>query len=208
MPGAFLVSLVVGSGVVLIEPTRTADVLMPLLLLQLFAASSGFAGPLRRGYYDMLLTRGDRRVSIAAAHWVMSVVPGVASWLGLGLVEMVSRRAFPDTTYASGTVAATVVVSTLPWAFSVALPRFSGAIGWLAASLMAMSLWRLDEVAAEGRLVAAAGAVLLHPGLLVGRRLDGAALLVVGPALVLAAVAMVLACLWIERADCAFEGAQ
>jgi len=58
------------------------------------------------------------------------------------------------------------------------------------------------------RVVLASLAVLLHPGLLVGRRLDGAALPVVVPALAFAAVAMALACLWIERADCALEGAQ
>lgn len=208
MPGAFLVSLIVASAVVLIEPTRTADVLMPVLLLQLFAASSGFAGPVRRGYYDMLLTRGDPRLSIAIAHWLMSIAPGVATWLVLGLAEMLSRWAFPGITYASGTVAATAVISTLPWAFTVALPRFSGAIGWLAVLLMAMSVWRLDQAAGAGASVAASLAVLIHPGLLVGRRLDGAGLLMVAPALALAAVAMTLACLWIVSTDYALEAAQ
>jgi hypothetical protein len=208
MPVAFLVGLSVGSAVMLIDPARAARVVMPVLLLQLFAASSGFAGPARRGHYDTLLTRGDHRVSIAVAHWAMSIAPGVASWLTLGLAELVSRRAFPETTYASGTVAATVVVSTLPWALTVALPRFSGAIGWLAALLMALSIWPLDQVAVDTASMAACLAVLVHPGLLVGRRLEGAWLLVVAPALTLAAVAMVLACLWIVRADFALEAAQ
>jgi hypothetical protein len=213
MPGAFLVALVVGSAIVLVEPARTADVLEPLLLLQLFAASSGFAGPARRGYYDMLLARGDRRGSIAAAHWLMSIAPGVASWLALGLAEMVSRGAFPGTSYASGTVAATILISTLPWAFTAALPRFSGAIGWLAVLLMATSLWRLDEVALDemagaGVSVTTSLAVLIHPGLLVGQPLGGSALMVVAPAIGVAVVAMTLACLWIVRADFALEWAQ
>src|SRR5262245_49661807 len=44
-------------ALVLIAPGRTAGALAPLLVLQMFAASSGFAVPARRGHYDLLLTK-------------------------------------------------------------------------------------------------------------------------------------------------------
>ena len=59
----------------------------PVLLLQLFAAASGFMVPARRGHYDLLLTRGDSRLAIAVVHWAMSILPGVLSWFVLAAIE-------------------------------------------------------------------------------------------------------------------------
>jgi hypothetical protein len=209
MTETFGVVFIVASAVVLLDAARTPDVLMPVLVLQLFAASSGFAGPARRGYYDLLLTRGDSRLSIAVAHWAFSIAPGIATVLGIAAIEAASRRAFPVVTLASGTLAAMAVVSTLPWAFTVGLPRFSGAIGWLVTLAMATTFWSPDQTFAAGAAPSAAMAmaVLVHPGLLVGRSLpaDGVAAV---PALALAAVALVAACLWIVRADYPLEAAQ
>ena len=62
-----------------LAPGRT--VLTPLLVLQIFAASSGFGHSLRRGYYDLLLARGVPAIGMLTAHWVASIAPGVAAWL-------------------------------------------------------------------------------------------------------------------------------
>ena len=58
-----------------------------MLLLQLFGNSSGFDVPARRGHYDLLLTHGEARRRIIIGHWAASALPGVASWLVLGVVS-------------------------------------------------------------------------------------------------------------------------
>jgi hypothetical protein len=45
----------------LTAPARTHETLPGLLVLQIFAASSGVLGAARRGYYDALLSRGVGR---------------------------------------------------------------------------------------------------------------------------------------------------
>src|SRR5688500_4408583 len=67
--------------------------LVPLLLLQTLAASSGFIGPARRGHYDLLLTLGHARLEIGFAHWLMSIGRGIAVWLTLVLVEQFATGA-------------------------------------------------------------------------------------------------------------------
>jgi hypothetical protein len=210
MAGTFAIVFVVSAAVILLDAAGTADALLPVLALQAFAASSGFAGPARRGYYDMLLTRGDHRVSIAAAHWFMSVAPGVATLLGLALVEAIARRSYPELALAGGTVIAVTFVSMLSWSLTVALPRFSGAIGWLLTLMLFDSFWPPGDALTGGQASAPmkALAVLVHPGLLVGRALDPDDALVVVPSVVLSVTAFVLACAWIARADYALEAAQ
>jgi hypothetical protein len=124
----FLVATVIGIGAMMLDTRHGFSITAPVLLLQLFAASSGFMVPARRGYYDLLLTRGDGRLEIAAMHWVMSVAPGILSWAVLAAAE----RMFGGTSLtASGTLLALLVVSTMPWSLTVPLPRLTGAIVWL-----------------------------------------------------------------------------
>jgi hypothetical protein len=54
----------------------------------------------------------------------------------------------------------------------------------------------------------AAAAFLVYPIAVVGRRLSSRELLIVAPALVLAAVSMVTACRWVRRATFPLEAAQ
>ena len=55
MIGAFAVITVAIAAVVVLNPSRATGALTPILLLQLFACSSGFDVPARRGHYDLLL---------------------------------------------------------------------------------------------------------------------------------------------------------
>jgi hypothetical protein len=207
-----IVTTMAAAGAVLIEPVRAGAALMPVLLLQLFAASSGFMVPARRGHYDLLLTHGEGRVRIALAHWLMSVVPGVICWLALGAVEATvapGRLAI----LASGSGAAVFLVSTLPWAVTVTLPRFAGAIGWLLALAMVVAV--TGEHSAAVALVdgAPAGvqgalAVLLYPPLLVGEIVTEARALLLAPALVMAGSAMACAIAWVDAHDIPLEAAQ
>jgi hypothetical protein len=107
-----------------------ATVLTPLLVLQIFAASSGFGLALRRGHYDLVLSRGVSLTGLMTAHWLASIAPGAAAWLAVALVEPL-LSATPPAALVSGSVVALGLASTLPWALTTTLPRFGAAIGWL-----------------------------------------------------------------------------
>jgi len=136
----FVVVVVVGAIAIVRDPSRSEGAMVPVLLLQLFAVSSGFEVPARRGYYDLLLTSGHHRVWMAMVHWVTSSAPGVIAWLMLAAVEVAATSRSGTTLLASGTFAAMGLVSTLPWAITVRLPRFSGGIGWLLALVISTSV--------------------------------------------------------------------
>jgi hypothetical protein len=125
---AFGVATLVGGTALAMNVEHSIRTAAPVLLLQLFAAASGFVVPARRGYYDLVLTRGDSRIAIAALHWAMSVLPGILSWLVLAAVERVCGGV---SLVAPGTLLALFVVSTVPWALTVPLPRLTGAVVWL-----------------------------------------------------------------------------
>jgi len=214
MVATFAAVTVVAIGLVIIDPTQTANVLTPVFLLQLFAASSGFSSSARRGYYDLLMTRAEGRLWIAAVHWTMSVTPGIASWVVVASAEILTRRDTSGAALASGTVVTMVLLSTMPWAITAALPRFAGAIGWLLVLAIARSLpgghegdWLWGGMEAQPSWQAAAS-VLIYPVVLAGRPLVPDSIIIVLPALTVAAVAMAAASLWIRRADWPLEAAQ
>lgn len=204
--------LVLGaSAMIVAAPERTAGALAPLLLLQMFAASSGFAVPARRGYYDLLLTATGGRTAIALTHWLMSISPGLASWFIVASVEAL-RSGHPSIALASGTCAAMAIVSTIPWAVTIALPRFSGGIGWLlvlTTAAFAGSPGDLNWLSVQaGPSPAASWAFLVYPVIAVGKKLTIAEAMGVAPALVTAATSMVIACAWIRRTTLPLEAAQ
>jgi hypothetical protein len=215
MIGAFAVVVVVAGVMVAIDSTRAAGTLTPILLLQTFACSSGFDVPARRGHYDLLLTSGGTRAGIATAHWMASSLPGALAWAALALVHELTAGNHGGTPLLdSGTVVALLLVSTIPWATTVRLPRFSGAIGWL---LVVAILTPATPSIFNGALrpnteywgwIQSAFAVLVYPPLLVGRELTGDDRLLVAPAL-LSAVAAVLIGIWsVGRRDIPLEAAQ
>ena len=208
-------TLVIGaSALVSVAPRRTGGALAPLLVLQMFAASSGFAVPARRGHYDLLLTRSGGRTWIALAHWLTSISPGIASWLIVAGVETIATG-HASTALASGTWAAVTLVSTIPWAVTIALPRFSGGIGWLLLLTTAGITfspygfdWLVAPAVADRPFAAAWVAFLVYPMVGVGRHLSAHETLVVLPALILASVSMAVACAWVRRATFPLEAAQ
>jgi hypothetical protein len=189
-----------GAGATLFDPARVTSALRPLLLLQLFAAASGFAAAARRGHYDLLLARGDGRVPIALVHWGMSVHPGLAGWMAVAAAECWALGE-PGLAVRPGTLVALWLVSTLPWALTVGLPRFAGAIGWL------LLLGLLGIAMPLGELPPVAEALLL-PVVLVGRDLGRADWPLVLPGVAVGLVAMVVACAWIHRMNVPLEASQ
>ena len=180
MIGAFGVVTAVLMVMVAFDPSRAPQALTPILLLQLFACSSGFDVPARRGHYDLLLTHAGNRRLVLLGHWAASACPGVICWLALAAIclVMVGRNAGGLLT--TGSMAAVCLVSTIPWAVTLRLPRFSGAIGWLLV-VAVLSLVAPEAFSAGAEPSSAdwkswletAWAMFVYPPLLVGRSLQG-----------------------------------
>jgi hypothetical protein len=210
------VALTIASALAIVsDPHRASGALVPILVLQSFAASSGFSLPARRGHYDLLFTRASSRTLIGLVHWGMSILSGVASWLALAMVELVASAGSSKSLLASGTCAAVFVVSTLPWALTVALPRFSGGIGWLLVAVTeattfssgVMGEWTATSTRIED-LAWPAWSFFIYPLGVVGSHLARPQVMAVVPALVVALCAMVAACRWVSRRDVPLEAAQ
>ena len=210
----FAVTTAISAAVVAVDPARVQQALTPLLMLQLFGCSSGFLIPARRGHYDLLLTAGESRLRIASVHWVMSLLPGAGCWLAIALVEAAATGG-AGAALTSGTLLAWMLVSSVPWAATVALPRFAGAIGWLltlaviAATMPGAVEGRMfDRLGGGTSWVEAAMAVLVFPPLAVGEDVTGAQGWLAVPALLIAVASMVHAFGWIEHQDIPLEAAQ
>ena len=140
---------------------RAADALPPVLLLQTLVVSSGFGGPARRGHYDFLIASGQRRLAIAVAHWAVSAAPGVAAWLILVLVEVVTAGG--SVLLSPHVVASVALASTLPWAVTVPLPRLTGGLIWLVVDRVtagALTAMLPTAVVGLAAVVAMTGAVM------------------------------------------------
>jgi hypothetical protein len=124
----FTLLVIAGCATISTDVSYAERTLAPVLLLQLFAAASGFRVPACRGHYDLLFTSGESRVVIGATHWLMSVFPGVFAWCALAATE---HAAGGTALMASGTIIALLLVSTVPWSVTMPLPRLTGAIVWL-----------------------------------------------------------------------------
>lgn len=197
MVGSFLALTVAGGARTMVQPSADAAAAVPIIALQAFAASTGFGMLARRGYFDLLVVRGQPRVRIAIVQWVLAIVPGACSWLALVAVCAV-RHGGPNPFLEGGTVVAFLMVSTIPWAANVALPRYAGAIGWLLLICLADSggvIWP-DSVHR-----------VIFPVALVGTSMQDRGA-VMAAALALSLASMTIALAWVHRADIRLEAAQ
>jgi hypothetical protein len=193
MLAAFGLATVVGGTALMINVDQGVMTVAPVLLLQLFAAASGFMVPARRGHYDLLLTRGDSRLAIAVVHWAMSILPGVLSWLVLAAIERIYGG---NSLVSAGTLLAVFVLSTVPWSLTVPLPRLTGAIVWLL-------VFALAAAALPGHNASAAAMLLPWALLATPPHPVAAAILVV----VITAI-MIASFAWIRRMDVPLESGQ
>lgn len=217
MVQAFVATTVAAAIAICMDAALAPAAAIPLFVLQAFATSSGFAVHARRGYYDVLLTGGVGRLRTATMHWLMSAAPGVVSWAALAAVEIMVLHS--GHTLAAGTIAVLCAVSTIPWAATVALPRFTGALAWLM-----VSVWLL-LASGDIRAAGAAGAAgTVASGTSTGRAFRAAASTVLPITVVgapptstggatiawvsVAAASMGAAMLWIGRAPFPLEAGQ
>jgi hypothetical protein len=199
----------VAALLIALDRSRAAQALTPLLVLQLFAASSGFLVPARRGYYDLVLTAGERRVVVAAIHWAAAALPGVMAFGALVAAEAIGAGGGRRALLTSGTLTAMIVVSTVPWAAGVALPRFAIGVGWLVALAGFWMLWPDAAQILNGpptRLSASGAlAALVYPPALVGEDLRVSGGWTPFMPLCAAAGSFAAALWWIHRVDLALE---
>ncbi len=215
MLATFAVVTAVAIIVILLDPSRSSGALTPILLLQLFACASGFEVPARRGHFDLLLTHGIPRRLIVLGHWCASAMPGLVAWLAAATVAEVRGPGSDASLFSIGTTCAMLFVSTIPWAITVRLPRFSGAIGWLlllAMLSLLMPPFRGLDLVRMGTTwqawLATAGAFLVFPPALVGQSLGGHDALIVVPGAIVSIAAMDAAVWSTGRRDIPLEAAQ
>ena len=128
---AFVVAVAAAALRLMSDASATIDALTPILLLQLFVASSGFRFAARRGYYDLLLTSGTARWQIAIAHCLVSILPGIVSWVCIGALEMAVNRGGRWVSIAPGTSAAFIGASLVAWSVAVFSSRTATTVMWL-----------------------------------------------------------------------------
>jgi len=145
-----------------------------VLFSQMFLASTGFVVRARQGHFDPLLTGRSRRTAVAAAHWLVSIAPGLAAWLTVSLAGWFVGSPAVTSAIAGSRAAGLLIVSTVAWALGFALPR--GAAGMLWTSLLILLVMQRAELlaaASEGGTIAAivrhAATLLVCPFVLLGR---------------------------------------
>src|SRR5213593_1351064 len=206
-------TLVGGLGVVTVSLDHAGGThaLTPVLVLQMFAASSGFQVPARRGHFDLLLSGGSTRIRIVLTHWALSALPGFAVWVVVGLVELVLSEGVHARAFSPGSAAALLLVSAVAWALTVPLPRLSGGVLWVVTMVIAVTMttdWREALVAAargDGTLVSRAFLFLLFPFSLIGTPIELIDLPILVPVLISALVVWAAAIWWIVRTDIPLE---
>jgi hypothetical protein len=193
----FVALTLIGAGRAALGQAGDAAAAVPIAVLQAFSVSTGFIVPARRGYFDLLMARGQSCVRIASVQWMVASVPGLCSWGALACASALVHGA--DNPFVrSGTVIAFLMASTITWAANVSLPRFSGAIGWLLLVCLASSggvIWP-DSVID-----------LIVPLGVIGRPLTGRYDVLV-PGVTLSVGSMALALTWIRRTDIRLQAAQ
>jgi hypothetical protein len=207
--------LLVSAGLAVLLPGGVAAPLAALLVLQIFAASSGVIGPARRGYYDPLLARGVARAHILWGHWLASTIPGAICWTAAALIDrLAGDEAGIPRALTSGSLVAFWLVSSIPWAATVTLPRFAAAIAWLILLVTTLTTLPAGQAAlisaVDGRAATpwAPVVTLVYPMGLVGLTLTPAHWRIVVPAMVLSIAAPAAAFVWFVRADIPLEASQ
>jgi hypothetical protein len=198
MTASFTILTIIGGVVEVFTLDDSAAAVVPIVVLQAFSAATGFAASARRGYFDLLMACGEPRVRVAIVQWVTAITPGLVSWATLAAVRALAHGATNNPSMASGTALAFVMVSTIPWAVTVSLPRFSGAIGWLLVICLGNEGGVIWPDSVRG---------VVFPIELVGRAVDTRPDVLV-PALLLAALSVASALLWVHRTDIPLESAQ
>jgi hypothetical protein len=136
---AFGAAVLIGGATLWLNPGDVDSAFGSILLLQMFSASSGYAGSAARGYYDPLLVSGRSRAGIALGSLIAAAAPGALAWLAIAAIATALGRG--HSAFALHRQAALVLVSTAAWAAGLALPRMAAGALW-SALLLTLTLSR------------------------------------------------------------------
>ena len=105
-------------------------VLASILLVQLFACSSGFTRHASRGYYDPVLV-GATRMHIGLAHFAVTALPGTVAWIAAGVAGGVAAGSLSIPAMRPAGWVALFLVSAIPWAVNLRFAPFVAGSLWL-----------------------------------------------------------------------------
>jgi hypothetical protein len=112
-------------------PGEMRAVYVVLLLVQSFAAASGFLSRARRGHFDPVLVAPASRLRVALAHITVSTTAGIVIWLLVAAIELAGNgRALP-LGLAPASLSALLYMSATAWAASLPFGRYSSGVVWL-----------------------------------------------------------------------------
>ncbi len=202
----------IGGWTVYLDPAGVESPLASLLLVQMFAAATGFCGPASRGRYDPLLVSGRPWSRIVLAHWVASCLPGWLAWLLVGIVELAVDPGKLPLAFQPRGMTALVLVSAFTWSLTVRLSRFTGGVVWCGALFLSVGLresfiWVAEAVTkarAPHDIADFIRSVVVHaavPFALLERRPPGFEGALVAVLLALVAAALGVAILYLARRD-------
>ncbi len=117
--------------VAILDPARFNELFAIVLLIQMFAASTGFVSHARRGHFDPALGAGTDRLSVAAAHACVAVVPGAALLVMLACIDVMANGPRTLVDVGPGALVAFSYVSAMAWAAGLPCRRFAAGVGWL-----------------------------------------------------------------------------
>lgn len=166
--------LAVGIVSLRLEPASMDDGLGMVLFAQMFLAATGFVTRARQGHFDPLLVRVADRMWVAAAHWFVSILPGLVAWLVLSAVGWSMGAPRVISAVAGSRAAAFLIVSSAAWVIGFWLPRGAAGILWMAL-LMVLVLQRAELLAVPAgtgslqTFALHAATILVCPFLLLGR---------------------------------------
>ena len=195
----------VGVWTMWFDPAEIDSGLGLMLFVQMFIASTGFTSRARAGHFDPVLVGGNDRARVAAAHWIMSLIPGLAGWIILVAVGFSLGSTGAFSALAGRRAVAFAIVSMLSWIAGYRLPRGGAGIAWitlLVAMLLQHNLRFLSAAFDHGahRFFWELGVLLVCPFLLIGNRPY------ISPAVQLSALALCVValgglCVWTKRLD-------
>jgi hypothetical protein len=182
------------------------------LVVQMFAASTGFRDPAGRGHFDPILSGRRDRLAIACAHGVVSNACGAAMWIVLGLADFMFRPQGRPIACAPASLAAFLYVSSLCWAATLRFGRYSAGTMWCVTlfalsatpAIRSLSRWYVTSPQTWLDTIRSLAAALVCPPFLVGRP-DAASPLNSCLVLLTALAAAVAGVRTIEHFDCALR---
>ena len=121
----------VSVSMLVLQPSDGGAAYLPLLAVQLFAASSGYRQLADNGQFDGLLTAGISRIYVGLVHCCLSACPGAVAW---GLVAIVEQTLTGGGRSLAAHVPPLVgwfLISATAWAASLPTARLFGGSLWI-----------------------------------------------------------------------------